>query len=263
MNKVSKIKVGDNLKGSIEKAVVELGGFGKFIKPHDRVLLKPNYNTADPFPASTDIEFLKAVTEIVYNEGAKEVMIGDSSTISKNTREVMEKCGVFDLEKIDKKPKIIVFEESGWVNKEIPEGKYLRKVCVPEILDKVDKLILLPCLKTHSIARYTGALKLSIGFMRPSQRLLLHLKRVQEKVADLNTIIKPDLIIMDGRKCFINHGPTEGEIKSPGMILASRDRVALDIEGIKIIQSYEGNFLVGIKPEELPQIKRAKELGIK
>ena len=63
------------------------------------VLLKPNFNTADPFPASTDPEFLKAIVELVYDCGAKLVMIGESSTYTLNTRKVMEKLGIFDLQK--------------------------------------------------------------------------------------------------------------------------------------------------------------------
>jgi len=98
--------------------------------------------------------------------------------------------------------------------------------------------------------------------MKPSQRVGLHVGHVQEKVADLNKIINPDLIIMDARKCLINRGPSEGEVRQPNLILASTDRVAIDVEGIKIIQSFKGNSLENIDPWELPQIKKAIELGI-
>ena len=250
IDKAISIKFDNNLMQSVSKAVSVIGGFNNFIKPGDTVLLKPNFNTADPYPASTDPEFLKAVVRLVLRENPKEIVIGDSSTISANTRKVMDDLNIFDLEKIDKKISVLFFEEGSWVKKEIPKGKYLKKVCVPEILDNVDKLILLPCLKTHFIAQFTGALKISIGFMRPSQRFIFHLRNVQEKIADMNTIIRPDLIIMDGRKCFINKGPSEGEIKKPNTILASTSRIAIDIDGIKIIQKFKGNSLEGIIPEE-------------
>ena len=67
---------------------------------------------------------------------------------------------------------------------------------------------------------------------------------------------------MDGRKCFINKGPAKGEVREPNLILASTDRVAIDIESIKIIQSFRGNSLKNIDPWELPQIKKAIEFGI-
>jgi uncharacterized protein (DUF362 family) len=262
MNKVAKIKFENNLKEAILKAVDEIGGFKKFIKTGDVVFLKPNFNTADPFPASTDLEFLKAVVELVYDYGAKSVMIGDSSTYTLNTRKIMEKLGIFDLLNLEQPPRIYVFEEGEWAKKEIPESKYFKSVSLPEILSRADKLILLPCLKTHFQAQFTGALKLSVGFMKPSQRVRLHLKNIQEKIAELNKIINPDLIIMDARKCFIKGGPSKGEIRQPNLILASCDRVAIDVEGIKVIQSFKGSDLDGIDPWQLPQIKRAVEVGL-
>lgn len=256
MSKVAKAKVEKDLKKSILEAMNLIGGFKKFIKPGETILLKPNFNTADPYPASSDPEFLKAVIELVYDCKPKIVMIGDSSTVSLNTRKVMEKLKIFDLQNMEKPPKIYVFEEYEWIKKEIPGAKYLKSVSVSEILDRADKLILLPCLKTHCLTKFTGSLKLSIGFMKPIERIGLHLRKIQEKIAELNKIIKPDLIIMDTRKCFINKGPTKGQVKEPGLILASTDRVAIDIEGIKIIQSFKGNSLKDIDPWELPQIKK-------
>lgn len=259
---VIKEQVGEDLKGTVSKAVEPLGGFDEFVNKGDVVLLKPNFNTAHPFPASTDLEFLKAVVKLTYEAEPKMVLIGDSSTMSLNTREVMEQKGVFELEKMSPAPRIYVFDEREWVEKEIPQGQYLKKVSVTQYLDRVDKLILLPCLKTHFQAQFTGSLKLSVGFMKSSQRVRLHLRKIQEKIADLNGIINPDLIIMDARKCFINHGPSKGEVAEPNLILASTSRTAIDIEGVKTIQSFDNNSLKGIKPEELPQIEKALEFGI-
>ena len=75
MVKVSKVKAKKNLKASILEAVNLLGGFGRFVNKGEVVLLKPNFNTADPFPASTDISFLKAVTELIYDCEAKIVWL--------------------------------------------------------------------------------------------------------------------------------------------------------------------------------------------
>jgi uncharacterized protein (DUF362 family) len=263
MAEVSKVKAGDNLKNSIKKAVDDLGGFSKFIKKGDVVMLRPNFNTADPYPASTDLAFLKPVVELVYEAEAKLVMIGCSSTMTLNTRKVLEKAGVFELHNMEQPPRIMAFEEKEWVKKTIPDAKYLKKVSVPKILERMDKLILLPCLKTHFQAQFTGSLKLSVAFMKPVQRVPLHLTHIQEKIAELNKIINPDLIIMDARKCFINEGPSQGDVAEPGLIMASLSRVAIDVEGVKIIQGYKGNSLKDIDPYNLPQIKRAIEIGIR
>ncbi len=262
MNKVAKIKVKDNLKKCILEAIDTIGGFDKFINTGEVVLLKPNFNTADPPPASSALDFIRAVVELVYEHGAKIVMIGDSSTMSLNTRKAMKKAGLFELEQMEPAPRIYVFDERRWIKKLIPKGKYLKSVSVTEFLERADKLILLPSLKTHSYAQFTGSLKLSMGLMKPSQRVGWHLRHLQEKIAEFNKLIKPHLIIMDARKCFINKGPAKGEIKEPGLILASTDRVAIDVEGIKIIQEFKGNSLKNINPLEMRQIKKAIEFGV-
>lgn len=263
MEKVAKIKVEKNLKEAIVKVVDEVGGFRRFVKKGETVLLKLNFNTADPFPASSDPKFIKVLAELIYDYGAKIVMIGDSSTMSMNTRKVMEKLGIFELEEMEKPVRIYVFEDRKWIQKKIPSAKYLKKVSITEFLDRADNLILVPCLKTHSYSQFTGALKLSVGFMKPLERVRLHMRKLQEKIAELNKLINPRLVIMDARKCFITKGPAEGEVRYPNLILASTSRVAIDVEGIKIIQSFPGNSLKGVDPLQMPQIKRALEMGIK
>jgi uncharacterized protein (DUF362 family) len=262
MKKVVKVKFNGDLKETILKALEPLGGIQNFIKKGEVVLLKPNFNTADPLPAATDYEFLKAVVEIVYSAEPKLVMIGESSTMSFNTRKIMEKLNIFDLLNLEIPPRIYVFEEYQWFKKEVPNAKYLKTVSLTEILDRVDKIIFLPCLKTHKYAQYTGALKLAVGFMKPVERINLHLSHLQEKIAELNALFNVDLIIMDARKCFITRGPAEGEVREPNLILVSDDRIAIDVEGIKIIQGFKGNSLKNIDPWQLPQIKRAVELNL-
>ncbi|PIS23343.1 hypothetical protein COT49_00655 [candidate division WWE3 bacterium CG08_land_8_20_14_0_20_40_13] len=263
MEKVVKVTATDNLKESIKSAVEGLGGFKKFISAGDVVFVKPNCNTTDPFPASSDLEFLKALTDLLYKNGAKLVAIGDSSTITLNTRRVMEQKGLFKLLEMEDPPRICVFEEGKWMVTKIKNSKFKSQVSLPEILTRVDKVIYVPCLKTHKQARFTGALKLSVGFVKPFERISMHLKNLEEKVAEINSVIKCDLVIMDARKCFFNGGPSEGEVREPNFILASKGRVAVDIEGIRIIQGFKGNSLLHLKdPKDLPQIKRALEMGL-
>jgi len=268
MKKVVIKSGGADIKSSVEELVLELGGFEKFVKSGETVLIKPNYNTADEPPASTALDFLQGVVELCFEAGAGRVIVGESSTISTYnhsifTRKTLCEACVYDLEKTPKPPEILIFDDNEWITKNIPGAKHIKKVSVPRVMDEVDKIILLPCCKTHHIAQYTGALKLIVGFMRPKERIKLHIgNKVPEKVAEMNTTYKPDLIIMDARKCFISGGPAKGETREPGLILASEGRVAIDIEEVKIIQSFEGNSLDGMKPEELRQIKYASELGI-
>jgi uncharacterized protein (DUF362 family) len=66
---------------------------------------------------------------------------------------------------------------------------------------------------------------------------------------------------MDGRKCFISGGPFSGQVRDANVILASGDRVAIDVESIKVIASYENSKLKD-DPWSYTQIRRATALGL-
>ena len=253
-----------SLTNVCEKALQSHGGLGNFISNGDRVLLKPNFNTGDPFPASTDPDFLLTVVKMVLNI-TPNVSIIESSTIFLKTEDVINGIMGDRLKNLD----IPLITEQDF-NYEIIDLKsrganYLKKVKLPKrIIDPDVKIILLPCLKTHFVAHYTGALKLAIGFMNKKQRIKLHMSRsVPEKVAEINLGYKPHLIIMDARKIFVTKGPTNGQTESPQKILVGTNRTDIDIEGVKLIQSYGAvNKLQNTEPRDVRTIKRAIDLKI-
>ncbi|MGB9756267.1 MAG: DUF362 domain-containing protein [Candidatus Bathyarchaeales archaeon] len=256
VSKVSDIK---NLKESILKAVDLIGGFKKVVNKGDEIWLKPNFNTADPPPASSDSEFVKAVIELLFEHGAGKVILGESSMVSLSARKVLAETGMIAKAE-EAGAEIVFFDEGKWV-KVATGGKYLREVSLPETALRAEKLVYVCCMKTHKWAKFTLSLKLAVGFMKPSERMMLHARHLEEKIADLNLVVNPNLIIMDGRKCFISGGPANGEIREPNVVLASGDRIAIDVEALKIIQSYEGASL-NQNPWSYTQIRRAVELGI-
>ncbi len=128
-------------------------------------------------------------------------------------------------------------------------------------LKEVEKLVYVCCMKTHKWAKFTFSLKLAVGFMKPSERVLLHARRLEEKIAELNLVVLPNLIIMDGRKCFVRGGPASGEMREPNLILASGDRIAIDVEAVKVVEGYKGSSLTS-DPWSYTQIRRAAELDL-
>jgi uncharacterized protein (DUF362 family) len=258
---VSKVTSADwqGLKGNILKAVDLLGGFSKVVERGDEILLKPNFNTGDAPPGSSDPDFVKAVIELLYEHGASKVILGESSMFSLSTRKVLEDTGMFRKAE-ETGAEVAPFDESKWV-KVSTGGKYLRTVSLPEKALAAKKLVYVCCMKTHRFAKFTLSLKLAVGFMKPSERMLLHARNLEEKIADLNLVVHPDLIIMDGRKCFISGGPACGELRNPNVVLASADRIAMDVEALKVIASFEGANLTA-DSWSYTQIRRAVELGI-
>lgn len=258
---ITKTKTTGDLNDDIQKILQPLGGMENFINPGDKVLLKPNFNTADPYPASSDPNFLEAVINIVKKANPAKVILGDSCTFAQKTEQVMKKLGIFELgQKLG--IEVVNFDKGDFVKKRIP-GKYLKALKVPAILEQVDKLILLPCLKTHRYARFTMSLKLGVGFMKTSERIKLHtFGHLGQKIAEINMAYQPDLIILDGRKAFVTQGPEQGDLVEPNILMAGTDRVAVDVESLKILQSYQAENRLGNNPWQLSQINRAVELDL-
>jgi uncharacterized protein (DUF362 family) len=256
VGKVSNMK---DLKESILKAVDLIGGFYKVIEEGDEVLLKPNYNSSDPPPASSEPEFVKAVIELLYEHGAGKVVVGESSMEALTTRKVMEKTGTLDKMK-ETKAELVFFDEGKWVKVNVG-GKYLKTVSLPERVLQVKKVVYCCCMKTHFRADFSLSLKLAFGFVKGSERPAFHLRHLKEKIVDLNLVVHPNLVIVDGRKCFITGGPFKGEVREPNVILTSGDRIAMDVEAIKIIESFKGSKLKD-DPWSYTQIRRAVELGL-
>jgi uncharacterized protein (DUF362 family) len=261
--KLSRVSSSGDVKEDIRRVLAELGGLDQFVQAGQSVLVKPNFNTADEYPASSDPEFLAALVDVLREQGASRVAVGESSTYFLKTGKVMDKWGIEGLKKGRPWLEVINFDEGEWVSRHVPSAKYQRHVSIPACLSEFDRLVYAPCLKTHSMTRYTGALKLTVGLMKPSERLGLHILNVQEKVGEINAVVEPDLIVMDARKCFISGGPMNGPVREPGVILAGDSRLAIDEAGLTLIQSFEGNSLSDVDASGMPQFAAARAVGVK
>jgi len=157
---------------------------------------------------------------------------------------------------------MIFLEEHDWVKVDIPRGKYLKRVSIGKSLLDLGKLVVAPNLKTHFLARYTGSLKIFVGWMRHRERVRLHMKNLEAKVVDLASYFSPDLIVMDARTCFITGGPASGQCSTPNLILASGDMVSIDVEGVRTIQCCNAKNKLNMDVWDIPQIRRAVDIGI-
>ena len=259
---IAKVKAQCDVRQTIEHVIALMGNLEQAIGRGDRVLVKPNFNSPDPFPAATDLAFLEAVIELILEAGGK-VTIGESSGgVWRPTRKVFEQLGVPQLAR-RLGVELIAFDDrpNDWVRIKI-SGDYLSEVIMPRSAYEADKMVYLPCMKTHSIGAFSGAIKLAFGFVAPGQRRSAHLSHLQEKVAEVNLCWQPDLIIMDGRKAFVSGGPDKGQLVEPGLLLASGDLIAVDVEAMRVLLNYGASNNIPANPWELPQIATAVRHGL-
>lgn len=262
-SRVSLVRTSDRASG-IGK-VIDLLGKNPVVGKD--VLLKPNFNTADPYPASTHNDTLIHLILHLKKLGAKSITIGERSG-PPDTADVMKEKGIYDLcRKLD--VGLINFEvlpPEEWVRVK-PEKSHWRKgfdVAKP-VLDS-DCIVTTCCLKTHRYGGvFTMSLKLAVGITHKRNMKELHTSffDMRKMIAEINQAYEPSLILLDGIETFVDGGPAKGTRKSGNVLLAGTDRIAIDAVGLSILKELGSNKKIMSKLIfKQEQILRAVELGL-
>lgn len=233
----------------------------------EKVLLKPNFNTADDYPGSTHNDTLRHLILYLRNMGASEITVADRSGPA-DTGKVMREKGV-DLLCRDLRAGLLNFEDlppDGWKRLK-PEGSHWRNgfdVARPVL--ESECVVATCCLKTHGYgAVFTLSLKLAVGMTHKRNMTELHtsLASMRKMIAEINLAYTPALILLDGIEAFTDQGPMTGTCKRADVLLAGTDRIAIDAVGLAILKDLGSNKAImgkGIFDQE--QIARAVELGL-
>lgn len=261
--KVSLIKARDRKTGI--KMAIDLLGINP-VKGKD-VLLKPNFNTADPFPGSTHNDTLISLIEHLKDMGTNGITIGERSG-PPDTSDVLREKGIYEICK-RLGAGLINFEElpqEGWVRMR-PEKSHWRNgfdVARP-VLDS-ECVVSTCCLKTHGYGGvFTMSLKLSVGVTHKRNMRELHtsLLSMRKMIAEINQAYRPSLILLDAMEAFVDGGPAKGTRKTANLIVAGTDRIAIDAVGLAVLKELgSNNAIMRRKIFEQEQIARAVELGL-
>ena len=239
----------------------------------NRVLLKPNYNSAEAAPASTHPETLRSLVMEMNVMGARSITVGERSGMG-DTRTVLTQTGVFNLADTLGFDTVVFDEldEEAWIVQQPGDSHWASGFAVPRVLLESECVVQTCNLKTHRYGgHFTLSLKNSVGFVARSVRAgghnymqELHNSPYQRQmIAEINAVYKPALIVMDGVDAFVDGGPATGKMVSPSVVIAGTDPVAIDAVGVAILR------LFGTTPQvsqgkifALEQIARAVELGL-
>ena len=238
-----------------------------------RVAIKPNLNSADPFPASTHLETLRQLVRHFQAAGAREITVADRSGMG-DTRRVMEQKGVSALAG-ELGFRTVVLEDTpmeGWTEELRTGSHWSRGVLFARLFQEADLIVQTCCLKTHRHGgHFTLSLKNSVGMVakyspRDKYNYMgeLHGSPHQRRmIAEINQLYRPALIVMDGLEGFTDGGPENGTLVKPQVLVLGTDRVAVDAVGVAILRIHGGNAIISRgRVFEQEQIARAVELGL-
>lgn len=232
-----------------------LGGFGAFVGPGEKVLVKPNLLTAaaPERAVTTHPEVLRAVIEGCQAAGA-EVWVGDSPGFGNPIR-IAERCGILAVCR-ETGARFVPFEAA--VNKSFPDGRVAKRFLLAEPVTQADKVISVAKFKTHGLALYTGAVKNLYGTVQGIEKAKLHLRyqsrdEHSDLLYDLYRLVRPVLSIIDAVVGMEGAGPQNGTPRQVGLLLAGADALAVDAIGCS---------LMGLDPRRLPLLQAAARAGV-
>jgi uncharacterized protein (DUF362 family) len=238
-----------------------------------RVVIKPNFNSADPFPASTHLYTIGALVRHLQAAGASEIGVADRSGMG-NTRRVMEQNGVFAQAK-QMGFRVVVLDETpmeGWSEERLPSSHWSRGVLFPRLFQEADLVVQTCCLKTHRYGgHFTLSLKNSVGMVakyspRDNYNYMGELhgtSHQRQMIAEINQLYRPAMIVVDGLEAFTDGGPESGTLVKPEVMILGTDRVAVDAVGVAVLRMHGGNATISRgRVFEQEQIACAVRLGL-
>src|SRR5665648_529864 len=194
----------ESIRSMVSHCLEDLGGIEQLIDSGSRILLKPNMVVAKPNStgATTNPLILDALIEHLMRTSPREIIIGESSQIGDDTLEAYKVTGVQDVAQ-KWNITLLDFKKDRQIYVDVPHGKVLKKVLIAETVTKVDYLIDLPILKVHSQTTVTIGIKNLKGCLNDREKSRFHRLNLHQCIADLSTVIVPDLTIVDATLCSL------------------------------------------------------------
>lgn len=255
-NPVLTVTTGTDYDSMVRKLLEPLGGIRSFVKPGNRVVIKPNigWDRSPEQAANTHPDVVRAVVKLALEAGADRVLVFDRTC--NEERRCYHNSGIkpamdaLDDSRVD----CDYIDDRKFVPVDIRKGKSLSSWSFYKEALEADCYINLPVAKHHSLARLTIGMKNIMGVIG-GRRGSIH-QNMGQNLADLNSVLYPDLTIVDATRILLRNGPQGGrlsDVKKLDTLLASRDIVAADAYA---------TTLFDMRPEDIPSTRAGHAMGL-
>ena len=239
----------------LTRRVVEaLGGMQRFVKTGNDVIIKPNictdYHTFE-FAATTNPEVVAELVRQCLAAGARRVRVMDAP-FGGSPESAYRKSGIADAVTAAG-GQMEVMNPAKYAETPIPQGVDIKKWWVYQEVLNADVLINVPIAKHHGAAGLTLGCKNLMGTLQ--RRDLIH-GNLHQRIADITSLVRPDLTVVDAYRILTRNGPTGGnlnDVKLTKTIIASQDIVAADAYACT---------LFGKTADDIGYIKLTSRMGI-
>jgi uncharacterized protein (DUF362 family) len=236
------------------EAVKAVGGIARFVSKGDDVIVKPNicvnYNTYE-YASTTNPTVVATLVRLALDAGAKRVRVMDTPYTS-DPETAYRTCGIQDAV-VEAGGEMEVMSHVKFADFDLPEGRDIKSWPIYRDILEADTLINVPIAKHHGSARLTLGCKNLMGVIQRPNRFHQNL---HQRIADLNTLVRPALTVVDAVRILTAHGPGGGslaDVEKLDTVIASPDVVTAD--------AYACTFF-GKTADDIPYIRIAAEMGL-
>ena len=232
---------------------LDLIDYKSCLSGYKRALIKVNFictetwdsgATTDPIVVEAIIKKLKDLPlEIFVVESDATMTNADKAYEATGMKEMCQRNGVEFLNLRYQKDKVKI---------PIPDCETLGSITVPRIVME-SAVISAAKLKTHMATKVTLGMKNMFGLLPDKLKMKYHTRGISKVVVDINTVIKPALIVIDGFVAMEGRGPTNGTPVKMDLIIAGKDVVATDATAARVM---------GFDPMEISHIRTAAQKGL-
>jgi uncharacterized protein (DUF362 family) len=232
---------------------LDLINFEMALVNYKKVLIKVNFitdmtwdtgATTDPIVVEAIIRKLKSLPLTVQ--------VVESDATMTNADRAFEKTGMKEMCDRNGVECVNLRHLKDRVKLEIPGCETLKSITVPRIVAE-SAIISAAKLKTHVSTGVTLGMKNLFGLLPDKMKAKYHARGISKVVVDINSVIKPVLTVIDGFVGMEGKGPVQGSPVKMDLIIASKDVVAADATGCR---------LMGIDPHSLSHIRKAYEKNL-
>ncbi len=246
-------------EATTRRAVEALGGMKRFVKPGNKVVIKPNMSFAsDPESASnTNPAVVAEVARLCKEAGAATIAVLDNVLGSPRSclqlSQIPQYCASVPDTVVSNVRSPRLFKTVP-----VPQGKEFKRMSVVKAALDADVLIAVPVGKSHSSSGVSLSMKGMMGLIE--DRGSFHTKyNLHEAIVDMVTVLTPQLVVVDGTRILSTGGPGgPGEVIPLDLIVASTDMVAADAQMVALGTWYGKKF----RPDQVRHIRRAAERGL-
>jgi uncharacterized protein (DUF362 family) len=240
-------------------AVDLLGGIQAFVKPGQRVIIKPNMSFPSPpeRASNTHPEVVRELVVLCKEAGAGKVLVLDNP-LGPGER-CLESSGILEACKaIDEKMVYALKDANLFKETSIPLGLSMAKNDIMREVLKSDVLIAAPVAKSHTATGVSLSMKGMMGLVY-NRRDMHKRYNLSTSIVDLCTVLKADLVVIDATRVLTTNGPMgPGKVFSAKTVIASRDMVAADAYAVSQFEWYGRRY----KPSQVPHIREAHDRGL-